>query len=142
MSKAFWIGLECGAATHITIAINHMATPDDEASMLEDLELVVRPLLPMLFVKGAFKLRGYKGDVPTFSVSPTDGEVDKALKALYRKHYKQVPEHTAYPSLVYHVTVDTPEKRAEYDQLQDVFQITTASMKEVGKRETIRQVKA
>jgi hypothetical protein len=138
--KAYWIGLEIAPNLHITIAINHMATDEDFEQLRMCLRTMIGPMLPIEIQKGEFKLRGYKNDVPTYTVRIVDERVDAIVKFVYKVNYKQKPEHTAYPELECHVTVDSDEKRRQWDQLEDIFWARSATLKEVGEKETIQRV--
>lgn len=142
----FWIGLEIDIA-HVTVVIRHGCKPVEVELFKEVLSVQIAPLLPIaIMIDSKVVMRGYKGDVPTLTVHAKDPYVEERLKEIYRQHYQQIPEHTAYPELEMHMTIDKPELKDLAAILLDSFEgrfiVTRATLKKVGDKTLIDSVKS
>lgn len=132
-----WIGLPIEEIAHVTIVICHV--DPIEAEFKRILHEEIKPWLPLVIkIHPDIVMRGYKGDVPTMDVEFLNRSTDQALKAIYQRNYAQVPDHTAYPQLEAHVTVDTQERR---DRVKPgMYVVMHATLKKIGEQEIIDQV--
>lgn len=133
-----WIGLPLDepSGTHVTIVIRHVNYNEEEFKRI--LHEDIGPLLPIAIkIHPGIVMRGYKNDVPTMDVEFLNKKTDWILKDIYRKNYEQVPEHTAYPELSPHVTVDTPERLKFINSTNGTIIAMHATLKKIGEKEII-----
>ncbi len=102
---------------HITIARRYDAIDADIRAMQHDLERLIRPHLPVGIEFGNFCFLGEKGTFPAYKVKVADPAIQSLLQRYHDKYYKEAPGKAMYPKLKFHVTVDTPEKRAFYENM-------------------------
>jgi hypothetical protein len=140
----FWIGLPVGPG-HVTIVIRHGCDPGEVENFKQILTNEIAPLLPIpLVFQRDVIMRGYKNDVPTLNVT-TDTRTLAILKDIYRRNYQQIPEHTSYPELEMHMTVDSDELLMTAAAILDVswgnYIAYSATLKKVGDKTLIASVK-
>lgn len=98
---------------HLTLARRYDATEVELVAMQSNVDQIIRPRFPLRVEWGNFCSMGEAGTFPAYRVHVTDPVVID----FYKTYYKEAPGKAMWPQPEYHVTVDTPAKRAALEAL-------------------------
>lgn len=104
--------LELGHDLHLTIARRYDAIPQELIDIQMCAEHHFAEYAPINIVFGNFCKMGEHGTFPAYRVSFEDPMVQRFAEDTYRRFYKEAPGKVLFPEPEFHITVDTPEKRA------------------------------
>lgn len=106
----FDLGL--GHDLHLTVARRYDATEQELIDMQTCAEHDFTEYAPINIAFGNFCKMGEHGTIPAYRVSFDDPRVQRLAGNIYRRFYKEAPGKVLFPEADFHITVDTPEKRA------------------------------
>jgi hypothetical protein len=109
---AFDLGI---ADLHITIGRRYDATEQELIEMQRYVDQQIKPQMPFTITFGNFCYMGENGTFPAYRVYFVDPM--QLISSFYTRFYKDGPNKALYPRPKFHITVDTPEKRAALEQV-------------------------
>ncbi len=113
------IGFACFDLTedlHLTICRRYDATDQELIEMKKYVEEKIKPAMPFVIRFGNFCRMGENGTFPAYKVY-FDGHQGEIVKQFYETFYKDATGKALYPIPKFHITVDTPEKRATLENM-------------------------
>lgn len=100
---------------HLTLARCYDATEQELINMQHMTEEPLRSMLPLMISWGNYCTMGEKGTFPAYRVYFVHQK--EPMRKLYSMFYKEAPGKALWPRATYHVTCDTPAKRAALETL-------------------------
>ena len=118
------------ADLHITIGRRYDATEQELIDMQQYVDEQIKPQMPFKITFGNFCYMGENGTFPAYRVYFVDPM--QPISSFYIKFYKDGPNKALYPKPKFHITVDSPEKRAALEQVirqQKFMKLTNVAFK-------------
>lgn len=125
-------------ACHITL-ISANGLSEQEAQIIQlEVDKKLASMMPIHIQLGNYCMVGSRGEVPAYQCKAYQPWIHKMLCEMYKKYWKPERCKRCYPELLMHVTVDTPEK---LDQIEEIFRVSpdhsfASSRYNVGSRST------
>ena len=113
---------------HVTVGMNHAASPEEVADMKTEFAQLIRPYFPIEMEVCNYNPRGSGNGIPAYDVRFKDSTLKQVVENYYRRHYRQKQGGRMFPLLNPHISVDDERSLADVEQLicqhQGRFQVT------------------
>lgn len=141
-SNNFFIALKVPGVTgcHITVVLAKSITQERENEIREQWKALFRTLIQkddgIVMEIGNYKKMGSDQQFEAYRCKPKDPSIHGMLKNFYRNYYSQKEGKRMFPDLKMHITVDTPQRMTEIENLirnhHGIF-VVTEYMEDYGK---------